>query len=438
MSVRNFTWSPCLQTAMKSRFVLSGPLAAISTNLADWLKEVGVSTVAMESTGVYWIPVFEILEARGFEVLLVNARDVKTVPGRKTDVNDAQWLQQLHQYGLLRGSFRPRRGGPSARVPSPPRAGVEYAASTSQHMQKALMQMNVQLHHVVTDITGLTGMRIIRAIVSGNQVPEELAELRDATMRVLRRNNPSRRLPATTAPSTSSPSASPWSLYDFHQAKIAECDVEIEAVLRTLNEERTTPEEPLPTGSTLQGIKPAEVRCCAPRFTACSGADLTQIHGFGPYTVLRLVAECGDDMSKWPTDKHFTSWLSLAPGNKISGGRVLSSKTRRSIEPRCRAAHGSPRSTSVERRRRSAPSTDASPRESERQRLSQRPPGSLRFSSTRPSASAWRTWIRELTTTRSAIASGWSTTSIVARAAWALCLWQTTRSSVEFLRNPRP
>ena len=138
----------------------------------------------MESTGVYWIPVFEILEARGFEVLLVNARDVKNVPGRKTDVNDAQWLQQLHQYGLLRGSFRPREALVRLRAYLRHRERlVEYAASHIQHMQKALMQMNVQLHHVVSDITGLTGMRIIRAIVAGqNAIPSVLAEFRDAPL----------------------------------------------------------------------------------------------------------------------------------------------------------------------------------------------------------------------------------------------------------------
>src|SRR5687767_5217593 len=141
--------------------------------LADWLTEVGVTTIAMESTGVYWIPVFEILEARGFEVLLVNARDVKQVPRRKTDVNDAQWLQQLHQYGLLRGSFRPREAVVQLR------AYLRYAAAHILHMQKALMEMNVQLHHAVTDITGVTGMRIIRAIVAGERAPEALAAHRD-------------------------------------------------------------------------------------------------------------------------------------------------------------------------------------------------------------------------------------------------------------------
>jgi transposase len=297
--------------------------------LAEWLRAVGITTVAMESTGVYWIPVFEILEAHGFEVLLVNARDVKHVPGRKTDVNDAQWLQQLHQHGLLRGSFRPRDEVVRLRAYLRHRERlVDYAAAHIQHMQKALMQMNVQLHHVVTDITGLTGMRIIRAIVAGNHAPAQLAEFRDrrchaseATIRDA--------LVGNYRPEHVFALRQALDLFDFHQAKVAECDVEVEAVLCGLNAERVTPDAPLPAVRHAKGRnEPAfEVR---PALYTLLGADLSQIHGFGPYTVLRLVGECGDDMTKWPTAKHFTSWLSLAPGNKISGGRLLSSKTRRS------------------------------------------------------------------------------------------------------------
>jgi transposase len=297
--------------------------------LADWFHAVGITTVAMESTGVYWIPVFEILEARGFEVLLVNARDVKQVPGRKTDVNDAQWLQQLHQHGLLRGSFRPRDGLVRLRAYLRHRERlIDYAASHVQHMQKALMQMNVQLHHVVTDITGVTGMRIIRAIVAGTHAPDQLAAYRDvrcaASEETLREA-----LTGNYRPEHLFALRQALELYEFHQAKITECDREIEAVLRDLTAARVPPAPPLPAA------RPTKARN-EPRFDArpalytLLGADLTQIHGFGPYTVLRLVAECGDDMRKWPTAKHFTSWLSLAPGNKISGGRLLSSKTRRS------------------------------------------------------------------------------------------------------------
>ena len=243
--------------------------AAISTSLADWLKAVGITTVAMESTGVYWIPVFEILEARGFEVLLVNARDVKNVPGRKTDVNDAQWLQQLHQHGLLRGSFRPRDGVVRLRAYLRHRERlVDYAASHIQHMQKALMQMNVQLHHVVTDITGVTGMRIIRAIVAGTQAPDALAEFRDARC-AASEETIREALTGNYRPEHVFALRQALELYDFHQAKIAECDAEIEAVLRTLNDDRTTPEAPASEGAPRQGPERAEASMRGPRSTPC-------------------------------------------------------------------------------------------------------------------------------------------------------------------------
>jgi transposase len=297
--------------------------------LADWLKSVGITTIAMESTSVYWVPVFEILEARGFEVLLVNARDAKNVPGRKTDVNDAQWLQQLHQYGLLRGSFRPRDGVARLRALLRHRERVvDYAAAHIQHMQKALMLMNVQLHHVVSDITGVTGMKIIRAIVDGTRDPAVLAEHRDVrckepldTIRVALDGN--YRTEHVFALRQA------LELYEFHHVKVVECDVEIESALSELNDKREPPTAPMPKVRHASGRNEPNFDVRAALYTFL-GADLSQIHGFGPYTVLRLVAECGDDMTKWPTVKHFTSWLCLAPGNKISGGRVLSSRTRQS------------------------------------------------------------------------------------------------------------
>jgi len=297
--------------------------------LADWLAQVGITTVAMESTGVYWIPVFEILETRGFSVLLVNARHVKHVPGRKTDVNDAQWLQQLHQYGLLRGSFRPRDGVVRLRAYLRHRERlVEYAAAHIQHMQKALMQMNVQLHHVVTDITGVTGMRIIRAIVAGNHAPDQLAAFRDvrcsASAETIREA-----LTGTYRPEHLFALRHALELYDVHHAKVAECDQAIDAVLQQLNTDRPAPDDPLPAVRHAKGRNEPQFEVRSALYTLL-GADLSQIHGLGPYTVLRLVAECGDDMRKFPTAKHFTSWLSVAPGNKITGGRLLSSKTRRS------------------------------------------------------------------------------------------------------------
>jgi transposase len=299
--------------------------------LADWLAKVGITTIAMESTSVYWIPVFEILEERGFEVVLVNARDAKNVPGRKTDVNDAQWLRQLHTYGLLRGSFRPQDQIVVLRAYLRHRERlVEYAASHIQHMQKSLMQMNVQLHHVVSDITGVTGMKIIRAILDGERTPANLAEFRDVRCKssvetigfALTGNYRAEHIFALRQA---------VELYDFYTAKIEECDLEVERCLQALNERREPPKLALPKARGKSRPKREtgfEVRDAL--YTLVGGIDLTQIHGLGPYSALRIVAECGTDMSRWRTAKHFTSWLTLAPGNKISGGKVLSSRTRRS------------------------------------------------------------------------------------------------------------
>jgi transposase len=299
--------------------------------LADWLVKLGITTVAMESTGVYWIPLFEILEARGLEVVLVNARDAKNVPGRKTDVNDAQWIQQLHTYGLLRASFRPTADIAALRAYLRHRERlVEYAASHVQHMQKALMQMNVQLHHVVSDITGVTGMTILRAIVAGERNPDVLAQYRDvrckASVETIRDA-----LIGNYRPEHLFALRQAIELHDTYGAKLKDCDVEIEQSLRSLpkDDEAASPEPaPAPRARQAQKNEPRfEIRTL---LYTLLGVDLTQIHGFGPYSVLRIVAECGAEMTRWPTAKHFTSWLTLAPGSKISGGKVLSSRTRRS------------------------------------------------------------------------------------------------------------
>jgi transposase len=299
--------------------------------LVDWFAACGVKTVAMESTGVYWIPVFELLDARGFEVFLVNARDAKHVPGRKTDVSDAQWLQRLHSHGLLRASFRPKGEIAELRAYLRQRERLlEYAASHIQHMQKALTEMNVQLHHVVTDITGATGMRIIRAIVGGERDPAALAAMRDARChasvetigKALTGNYRAEHLFALEQA---------LALYDVYQDKASACDIRIEAVLGALGADRghDAGHLPAPRGRAKRQANAPDFDVRAALF-AVLGKDLTQIHGMGPYLALKLVSECGDDLSAWPSAKHFTSWLCLAPCNKISGGKVLSSRTRRS------------------------------------------------------------------------------------------------------------
>ena len=298
--------------------------------LADWLAEVGITSVAMESTSVYWIPVFEILEERGFEVLLVNARDSKNVPGRKTDVNDAQWLQQLHQFGLLRGSFRPQQDVVALRAYLRQRERlVDYAASHIQHMQKAMTQMNVQLHHVVSDITGITGMKIVRAILSGVRDPRELARHRDVRCRSSL-DTIQEALVGNYRPEHVFALKQAVELYDQYQGLVADCDVKIEQALERLRRSVEPPQNPLPAPRSKTRQPNALKFDVREALHALIGVDLTQIHGLGPYLALKLISECGTDMSRWPTAKNFTSWLSLAPGNKISGGKVLSSRTRRS------------------------------------------------------------------------------------------------------------
>jgi transposase len=299
--------------------------------LADWLEQVGITTIAMESTSVYWIPVFEILEARGFEVVLVNARDAKNVPGRKTDVNDAQWIRQLHSYGLLRGSFRPQEQIVALRAYLRHRERlIEYSASHIQHMQKALMQMNLQLHHVVSDITGATGMKIIRSILDGERTPSVLAEFRDVRCKSSAETI-AEALTGNYRPEHVFALRQAVELYDFYSSKVIECDREVELCLCQLNEQRQQPATTLPKlrGKRRSKNEP-DFKLRDALYKLVGGVDLTQIHGLGPYSALRIVAECGTDMSRWRTAKHFTSWLTLAPGNKISGGKVLSSRTRRS------------------------------------------------------------------------------------------------------------
>jgi transposase len=297
--------------------------------LADWFAQCGIRTIVMESTGVYWIPVFEILEQRGFEVMVVNARDAKHVPGRKTDVSDAQWLQRLHEYGLLRASFRPEAEIAGLRTYLRQRERLlDYAAAHIQHMQKALIQMNLQLHHVVSDITGVTGMTIIRAIVAGERDPNVLASHRDRrchasvemVCQALVGNYREEHVFALTQA---------LELYEVYQTKVAACDEQIEAILKRLKKNAPPP------ASKLLPVRQRTHQPNAPAFDARGalhailGVDLTQINGLGPYLALKLVGECGTNLAAWPTAKHFTSWLGLAPHNKISGGKVLSSKTRR-------------------------------------------------------------------------------------------------------------
>jgi transposase len=292
--------------------------------LADWLTVCGVNTVAMESTGVYWIPLFELLESRGFTVFLVNARHVKNVSGRKSDVLDCQWLQQLMSYGLLAGAFRPRDDICVLRALSRQREMLlKYQSQPIQHMQKALAQMNLQLGNVITDLAGETGQRIIRAIVAGERDPVQLARLRHARIRASEaeiihaleghwRDEHLFALRQAVA------------LYDAYRSAVTECDAQLAEVLEHLAC-HDAPVEPTrrrgrPRNAATFDLRTALFRVC--------GVDLTRIDGIATTTALKVMAEVGPDLSRFKSAKHFASWLGLCPGTKISGGKVLSRASR--------------------------------------------------------------------------------------------------------------
>lgn len=296
--------------------------------LANWLTACGVDTVAIESTGVYWIPLYEILQERGLEVVLANAHHVKNVPGRKTDVLDCQWLQQLHTFGLLRGGFRPTAEITALRSLVRHRDKlVQEASAYTLRMQKALVSMNVQLRTVLSDIVGVTGLAIIRDIVAGQTDPSVLARHRHESCKASLQQIVDA-LTGHYRPEQVFVLRQNLEMFDYLQTKIAECDREIERSLTALESQCDPPDEPLPPPRQKRpsANEPTfDVR--SPLHALCGGVDLTQVPGLGSLAALKLIAEIGTDMSRWPTDKHFTAWLTLAPRNKISGGKRLSSRT---------------------------------------------------------------------------------------------------------------
>lgn len=296
--------------------------------LANWLERCGIKTVAMESTGIYWIPLFEILEARGFEVRLVNPRHLKNVPGRKSDVLDCQWLQQLHTYGLLLGSFRPEQQICELRAYTRQRDGLVKSVSSHIHaMQKALGLMNIQLHNVLSDITGQTGFRIIRAIVSGERCAKTLAAFRDRrcqnSIEVIEKS-----LVGNYKKEHVFKLRQELSLYDTFQEMLAECDKAIEESLQGFKDKVDVSEKPLAPVEKKKRRKNELYFDAREYLYKMIGVDVTRIDGLDSYSVLKLIGETGLDMSRWPTAGHFSSWLALAPGTKISGGKRLSGKTK--------------------------------------------------------------------------------------------------------------
>ena len=294
--------------------------------LADWLEDCEIDTVVMESTGVYWIPLMEILDERGFETLLVDPRQLKQVPGRKTDVCDAQWLQKLHTFGLLRGAFRPNDEICVLRSFLRQRTrAVEDCSRYTQHMQKAMTQMNLKLRNVVSDVTGVTGMRILRAIIDGEQDPDELAALRDHRCRKSKETI-AKALQGNWREEHLFELTQAVEAYDFVRQQILACDSRIEKVLDGF-ESKTEEKAPAHKKTRVQGN--------APRFDLrqhlyrVSSVDLTRVEGVDAYAGVQLIGEVGLDMTRWPSGKHFSSWLGVCPGNKITGGKRLSGRTKR-------------------------------------------------------------------------------------------------------------
>jgi transposase len=299
--------------------------------LADWLKGYGVKTVAMQSTGVYWIPLYEILEERGFEVYLVNARHTKNLPGRKSDVQESQWLLKLHTYGLLSNSFHPPAEIRVLRTYWRQRAEhVAGAATCILRMQKTLTQMNVQLANVISDISGLTGQTIIRTIVAGERDPLKLAALSDPRIQASQEEI-AKSLQGNWRPELLFLLQQEVEMYDTYQKRIMECDQQLQLQLASFTNThsvQTSKDKP-------KAKKPAAKN--APRFDLSSelqrvtGVDLTRIDGIDVMVAQTLVSEVGLDMSRWKTESHFASWLGLSPDNRISGDKVLARGTRRVV-----------------------------------------------------------------------------------------------------------
>ena len=304
--------------------------------MVEWLKASGVTSVAMESTGVYWIVPYEMLEEAGFEVLLVNARFFKSVPGRKTDVQDCEWIQQLHSYGLLRGSFRPSHEVVELRSYVRQRSRLFESAGTQvQLMHKALTQMNIQLNHVISDITGVTGLNIIRAILQGKRDPQALANL---SVRGCRKNIDliEKALEGNFGAEHIFALEQAYEGYEFFHKQIHRCEQAIEQILSTMEKAPQTAMQDSDNAESKRQAKKTTFNRSPYCFNAPAAikkitiADLTTIPGIDGNTAMKILSEIGTDMSRWPNSKAFASWLGVSPGNKISGGKLLSSKTKSS------------------------------------------------------------------------------------------------------------
>jgi len=305
-----------------------GSFTADLHRMGQWLKACKVETVVMQATGVYWTALYDVLESYGLKVNVVNARHTKTLPGRKTDVLECQWLQKLHTFGLLNNSFRPAEEIRVLRSYMRQRENLVTAAGTAiQHMQKALTEMNIQLANVISDISGTTGMKILRDIMKGERDPQKLAMHRDGRIQASREEI-ARSLEGTWRPELLFVLEQSLELYDTYLKKISECDRRVDEHLKSMDA-KVDATQPVPEPKRLRGPRKHE-----PRFDLrgqlyrITGVDLTQIDGVDVQTAQTVISEVGVDMSRWNSEKQFASWLGLCPDNRISGGKVLKRGTR--------------------------------------------------------------------------------------------------------------
>jgi transposase len=297
--------------------------------IAVWLKECKVNTVAMEATGIYWISLFLVLEEAGFEVVLVNARHVKNVRGKKTDMSDAEWIRQLHSCGLLSASFQPDEFTRTLRTYMRHRKNLlEMAATHIRMMQKALEQMNIKLQYVIADITGKSGQAITRAILNGERNPENLVQLLDGRIKA-NREDVKRSLEGLWKEENLFELEQSFDMYHLYRSKISECDKRIKNLLlektgATQNE--ATQNEAALNKEFVKSNKNNLDFDAKGLLQHITGTDITEIFGINDTNAIEILSETGWDMNKWPTAKHFTAWLNLAPNNRISGGKILSSR----------------------------------------------------------------------------------------------------------------
>jgi transposase len=299
-------------------------------NIGKWLCEHQVRTVAMESTGVYWIPLFEELERQGFACLLISSRSLRRVSGRKSDIQDAQWIQTLHSYGLLESSFRPQGELVALRTLLRHRAQLlERRAPHIQHIQKALLQMNIQLSQALSDVTGETGLTIIRAIVAGERDPQQLAALRDRNCKKSVEEI-GKALTGTWRAEHLFIVKQSLEMYDFYTRQVEVCDAEIDklyALTRPDWEARELQSLPQKKRNSHSKNAPKNKEAIRQHLQRISGVDLSVVDGFGVSLAQTVIMEVGTDMSKFPSEKHFCSWLGLAPKHEISGAKVLKNRT---------------------------------------------------------------------------------------------------------------